>query len=239
VIQSDWIDVSLGSHHTCGVRSNGTAWCWGWNGHGHLGDGTGTNRPLGVQVSGMTSGVTDIEAAVSHQADGNWYDFTCATRNGEVWCWGRNANGQLGDGTTTQRSLPVQVQVDNNDDGTGDGVLTGVTQLSTGGIKSCAIAGANNTAYCWGYNGFYSVAVAPNTNRTRAVPVRAPDGNGAMTGVRDIMVSEYEASSTYFIVQPGTQAYGEGFAMGDNRYGQLGDGTTTNTTGWATPIYQR
>ena len=49
---SDWIALSNGEEHTCGIRGDGTAWCWGSNGYGELGDGTTTDSATPVQVLG-------------------------------------------------------------------------------------------------------------------------------------------------------------------------------------------
>ncbi len=100
-VVQDWASISAGYDHTCGVRTDGTAWCWGWNSDGQLGDGTTTKRKSPVRV-GTANNWDSISA-------GN-YDHTCGVRtNGTAWCWGQNGYGQLGDGTTTKRLSPVQV----------------------------------------------------------------------------------------------------------------------------------
>src|SRR3989441_171520 len=93
--------VSAGFVHTCGVTSSGAAYCWGNNTVGELGDGTyGTDRLTPVAVSG---GLTF--AAVS----AGFY-FTCGvTPSGAAYCWGNNAQGELGNGTTTSSTTPVAV----------------------------------------------------------------------------------------------------------------------------------
>src|SRR5438876_364297 len=96
--------VSAGGTHTCARTSRAGVKCWGFNVFGQLGDGTTTDRHTPVNVSGLTSGVSAIAAG------GGGGGHTCAlTAAGGVKCWGYNFSGQLGDGTTTDRSAPVNV----------------------------------------------------------------------------------------------------------------------------------
>jgi alpha-tubulin suppressor-like RCC1 family protein len=95
-------EISAGWEHTCARLTTGAAKCWGRNNEGELGDGTNTSRNVPVNVVGLSSGVTSIEASLSLS--------TCATVAGSnVKCWGHNGQGQLGDGTTTNRDTPVDI----------------------------------------------------------------------------------------------------------------------------------
>jgi alpha-tubulin suppressor-like RCC1 family protein len=92
--------VSAGNNHTCAI-ANGDAYCWGSNEHGQLGNGAvGGSSPAPVLVGGGIK-FTRISAGSG---------FTCALAvDGSPYCWGRNDVGQLGDGTTTSRALPVRI----------------------------------------------------------------------------------------------------------------------------------
>ncbi len=101
---------SVGVNHACGLTATGAAYCWGLNDAGQLGIGYAggpescfsnfacSTRPLGV-VGGLT--FSSITAGA---------DYTCGiTTSRETYCWGYNTSGQVGDGTTTNRSIPVKV----------------------------------------------------------------------------------------------------------------------------------
>jgi alpha-tubulin suppressor-like RCC1 family protein len=98
---SDWASVSVGFAHTCAVKTAGTLWCWGSNSNGQFGDGTTTGSAVPVQESTHASDWASVTVAFAD---------TCAVKtSGTLWCWGYNSNGQLGDGTTTDSYVPVQV----------------------------------------------------------------------------------------------------------------------------------
>lgn len=93
--------VSAGAVHACALKNDGTVWCWGWNQYGQLGDGTtgdaNNMRRKAVQVKQGAGNLTDVKA-ISASGGGT---HTCALKtNSTVWCWGDDAAGQLGDGTT-------------------------------------------------------------------------------------------------------------------------------------------
>jgi alpha-tubulin suppressor-like RCC1 family protein len=94
--------LTTGSSDTCGLDGSGQAYCWGNNSNGQLGNGTTTATRVPTAVS-QPGGVTftQIGAGSVH---------TCALdTGGQAWCWGRNQYGQIGDGTSTQRTTPTAV----------------------------------------------------------------------------------------------------------------------------------
>jgi alpha-tubulin suppressor-like RCC1 family protein len=93
--------VSVGSYHACALVTGAPLQCWGYNNDGQLGDPSGlTQRSTPGDVP-LISPATTISCG--HQ-------FTCAAlADGTARCWGRNTHGELGDGTTTSRALPLPV----------------------------------------------------------------------------------------------------------------------------------
>jgi alpha-tubulin suppressor-like RCC1 family protein len=94
--------ISSGAGDTCALLAGGTVSCWGYNNEGELGDGTTTDQHLPAPVLGL-SGVTAIAASPVG------YDTCAVLADTTVRCWGANADGELGDGTTTLRTSPVPV----------------------------------------------------------------------------------------------------------------------------------
>jgi alpha-tubulin suppressor-like RCC1 family protein/uncharacterized protein YjdB len=133
--------ITSGIMHSCALLSSGSVKCWGANNYGQLGDGTTSNRNEPAQVSGLTSGVVSISGG---------YEHTCAVlTNGEAKCWGRNGYGELGDGTTTNKSVPTSVKVDGQP-------ISGIASISGGLRHTCAIT-TGGAAKCWGYNALASL----------------------------------------------------------------------------------
>jgi alpha-tubulin suppressor-like RCC1 family protein len=123
-------DIAAGGYHSCAVV-NGAALCWGSAYYGQLGNGVSGayTYPSPVPVNNLSSGVTAVTAG---------REFSCAVVDGAAKCWGRNNAGQLGDGSTTDRSIANQVS----------GLTSGVTAITAGDDRACALAGGE--VWCWG-----------------------------------------------------------------------------------------
>lgn len=124
--------LTAGRGHTCAVVDGG-AWCWGFNANGQVGNGSLTNQSYPQPVSGLSSGVVDIRAGGL---------FTCALlEDGTLKCWGDNWQGELGDGTTYSRYVPV------------DSLAAGFGNigLAMGDVHACVLTSSGGVK-CWGSN---------------------------------------------------------------------------------------
>ncbi len=122
-----------GALQSCLVTTFGGVKCWGYNMFGQVGDGSTTPRLTPVDASGLTHGVGAIAAGDDH---------SCALgTDGSVRCWGLNSSGQVGDGSTTNRSTPTLVS----------GLPAGTIAIASGAAHTCAL-GSDGGVRCWGEN---------------------------------------------------------------------------------------
>jgi len=191
------VAVSAGANHSLAITSDGRLWAWGYNGNGQLGDSTTANKNTPIEVS--IPGVPAV--AITAVAGGG--NHTLAVRgDGVLWAWGANANGQVGDGTTTQRTQPVQL--------TG---FTGVSTVAGGGQHSLARKSDGST-WSWGSNATAQLGTGNYTQYT------SPQEILGVTGVTQI-----EAGPNFSLALVGdwvVSAWGVG--------GLLGNGSTSNST---------
>jgi alpha-tubulin suppressor-like RCC1 family protein len=133
--------IAAGAVYTCAVSTTGAVYCWGWNNNGELGINSTTESNVPVQVagvggSGLLSGIASITAGGDH---------TCTlSTTGAVYCWG--GQGALGNNSTTQSNVPVQVAGVG-----GSGLLSGIAGIAGGWSHTCALS-VTGRIDCWGYN---------------------------------------------------------------------------------------
>jgi Regulator of chromosome condensation (RCC1) repeat len=158
--------VVAGGRHTCAVTSEGGVKCWGANDFGQLGTGTTTESSVPTDVAGLARGVIAISAGGAH---------TCAlTSDGKALCWGSNGSGQLGDGSTTDSTIPVGVA----------GLEEGVTAVAAGGSHTCALTNGGGV-WCWGYNEYQQLGTGSATSSSIPLPV-----SGLSSGAIAIVTSD-------------------------------------------------
>ncbi len=188
------VELAAGSGQTCALIDDGTIECWGNNGNGELGDGyaSGGRSTVPVTVSG-------IDTAVSI-GTGDW--FSCAVlADGANRCWGYNGGGNLGDGTTTNASLPVSTP------GVSD-----ATQITGGVYHTCAASGI---VQCWGTGSNSQLGNGSDNSSLTPVQVQG------LSDPVDLAAGTYHTCAIF--------ADDSIRCWGANPYGQLGNGATTNS----------
>ena len=238
---TQFVSVSVGYLHSCGLTAAGAAFCWGRNFAGMLGDGTETHRSAPVAVAGNHT-FAAIAAGGTHG---------CGLKaDGSAYCWGFNESGTVGDGTLTNRLTPVAVSGgvhfamiaagDLHNCGLtsagaaycwgwnirgpiGDGTLVDrtapvpvaggltFTAISPGSAQTCGLI-AGGTAYCWGANSYAQLGDGSKTDRTTPVPV---------SGGLSFQIISTGSSHTCGLTGDGTA-----YCWGYNGDGSVGDGTT-------------
>ena len=192
------LSIAAGSFHALAVKSDGTLVAWGLNSKGQLGDGTTTNRSAPTTVKdpsgiGNLLNVATVAAAANHTI--------VSKGDGTGWAWGLNTSGQLGDGTTTQRLLPVQVSG-----------LTNIVDVRAGATHSLAL-GSDGLVRTWGAND--TGQLGDGTSAGRLTPVQV----SGLTSVAAIGAGGEHSLAA--------KSDGTVWSWGLNFDGQLGDGTTT------------
>jgi len=146
-----YTQMTVGRFHVCGLDASGSAWCSGFNGEGEFGNGT-TSQSNVAAAAPAASGMTFTAIASAVQS-------VCGlTPAGDIYCWGNNDSGQLGNGSITSSTVPVKVS----------GSLT-FTSLARGYFHFCATA-TDGGVYCWGNNQFGQLG--DGTTQTRTIPTR-------------------------------------------------------------------
>lgn len=175
-VEQSWTSVRTSRNTTCAIAQDGTLWCWGTNTYGQVGDFTFTGPRAPLQV-GSSSAYTRFDPPFDRRpfpvqvgTDTDWVDlapaqnYTCARkRNGSLWCWGHNADGELGEPIGTAHNAPVEVT-------TSTVPWRSVTRSYN---FTCAVRD-DGTVWCWGNNG--SGQLADGTTERRTSPFRVLPG---------------------------------------------------------------
>jgi len=202
--------IEAGLYHSLAITSTGRVFAWGNNEYGQLGDGTTTQKSTPMNITslfGLATGetVTQIVAGSNHSF--------ALTSTGRVFAWGHNEYGQLGDGTSANKSTPTETT-------TSFGLASGetVTQIVAGFYHSLAIT-LNGRVFAWGYNN--NGQLGDGTIASKYTPTNITAGFGLSVGET---VTQIVAGAWHSLA---ITSNGRVFAWGGNGLGQLGDGETS------------
>jgi hypothetical protein len=133
-----WRDFAVG-WMTCAINIDGQTTCRGWDSYGNLGDGGPVKYVMNEEPNSIkTALVVQSEPYVSISAYSN---SACAVgQSGQVYCWGLNDHGQLGDGSTRSSPIPIPIRSERRFD-----------SVSIGGGGACGLT-VNGEVFCWGRN---------------------------------------------------------------------------------------
>ncbi|MBL0226589.1 MAG: carboxypeptidase regulatory-like domain-containing protein [Geobacteraceae bacterium] len=241
---NEWTEVTAGLGSSLGAMSDGTVWAWGANNYGQLGDGTVTDRSAPVKILWKGDYWKEVGGGVTHSA--------ALKADGTLWTWGGNAEGQLGDKSNQDKHLPQKIG-DNRWAGLGignhsltvksDGTLWAWGPGASGqlGIASTinknypvAVSGspwasvaagtfhsaglkADGSLWTWGNNGNGQLGCGGSCSATNAPQQILAGTTWLSAAIGDFHTAAVKSDGTLW-------------AWGYNGYGNLGDGTTTQST---------
>ena len=184
--------VQSGDGHSCTILEDKTLWCWGKNDFGQVGvGGSLTFYDLPQKVSRLGTKVTSVTVG---------QERTCAILDDDtLWCWGKNNEGQVGVGNTSNVTTPTQVSLGG-----------AVDSVKLGGLHTCALL-ADESLKCWGDNDEGQVGVGDTTDYNTPQSI-----SFSGTNVNDISLG---SNHTCALLKDEKL-----WCWGDNAYGQVGGG---------------
>ncbi len=196
-----WSQLSVGNVATCGVTTDGRGYCWGINSYGQIGDSTNTTKVTRSQVKGSlvwkkieTEGFTNT---FNHET-------SCGiTVDNNIYCWGSNFYGELGDGNPGSGINPIPVKLL---------VSKPWSDIEMGATFACALTEAGE-AYCWGANFNGALGIGSTINQSTPTLV-----------LNDIKWTHLFGG---YWANCGLDTQGKAYCWGINNYGQVGNGATS------------
>lgn len=199
-VRASFVKFTTDSGSSFGIGEDGSLWVWGSNDHGQLGDGTAMDIKAPKEIIG--SGVLDVVVSGDHNST------FIIKKDGSLWACGNNGWGQLGDGTTTDSHLPKQI------------IANGVVTVTPNYYHATYAIKTDGSMWAWGKNG--SGELGDGTTTDSLVPKEI-----IVDGVMKVFSAALWSNSDGYAFAVKTD--GSLWAWGNNRWGQLGDGTKTDS----------
>ena len=193
--------ISGNNFFTHGIQNSGIVWGWGYNNYGQLGNNAITSQLTPVSILGSRKSFVNIFAGISHTLG---IQFTGIGGNYQIWSWGYNSRGQLGDNSVTSRLTPVEIL----------GNRKTFCQIYGGEQHSISLD-KNSDIWCWG-NNIYG-QLGDNSVTSRLTPV-------SVAGTEKIFCQISSGKEHLIAIDNAGQIWSWGY----NLYGMIGDNTVTS-----------
>ncbi|MEI6091488.1 MAG: T9SS type A sorting domain-containing protein [bacterium] len=190
---NNWKLIIAGYRCTYGIKNDGSLWAWGWNKYGMIGDSTNINRSTPIQIGKNYLGKVKLIST-------DTYITAAITEDGALWAWGRNDDGELGDGTNIDKTYPVQIG------------STGEWKIVSCNISASFAIKKDGTLWGWGDNTHGYLGDGTTISQNKPIQI------GSDSDWLEVSTSPLEA--TFAIKANGTL-----WVWGWNYYACLGDGT--------------
>lgn len=219
------IKIKYGTLHSVCLSETGRLFSFGTNSSGQLGDGTTTAKtsPIEITSSGDLNNLSSDKIVYMF---GGHLHSGCISNSGRVFMFGNNGNGRLGDGSTTNRTSPVEI--------TSSGALNNLDSndkiIQVLGSFSSACISEEGRVFTWGDGASGQLGDGTTTGKTSPIEItNSGDFNNLDTNDKIVQITRKGGGSYW----GGLSLNKKVFSWGNNGSGQLGDGTTTNRT---TPV---
>ena len=211
------VSVELGAFHSAAITSSGRIFLWGNNYYGQIGDGTIANRNIPTEITSRFN-LTEMETIMSVSL-GSAHS-SAITSDRRIFTWGYNYYGQLGDGTSVDNIIPTEITGGFN---LTEGEMIVSISLGADGYSNSSALTSTGRVFTWGPNNKGQLGNGTNTTSANSTPIDITSNMNLEEGEIITLVSlgSYHASAL--------TSNGNIYIWGDNYFGQLGDGSTTNS----------
>lgn len=204
--------VSGGEEHSMVVDENGMAWSCGGSTLGHSGNPSNFNLVVGGEMStpsGYLENIADVAAG--------WLHSLVLDNDKNVWAWGSNGSGQLGNGTYDTSTTPVQVKAGDQNPVDPNAVLQDIIAIAAGrsGTHSLAVEDDTGFVYAWGSNDFGQLGI--NNQQSKNEPNLVLGGDMGTSFLQDIIAVSAGAYHSMALADDGSV-----YCFGSNTHGMLG-----------------
>lgn len=210
-----FVEVFTGSYNHYALTADGEVWSWGLNNYGQLGHGDTATRSIAKRIDYFVDNDIQIAKIVTNRP--GFYDYGVVyfiTTDKRLYACGYNGQGNVGNGTTTNQTVPVRC-----------GALENIADVRVSGLPYTVYAMEDSGAFwVWGYNNLGQLGLGDATNRTSPILIPAIDDAVQILPINDYNTSGASPAGSGFVLR----ADGSIWSTGYNAQGQLGQGDVTN-----------